>query len=97
VRKLFSIAVVCLTLLLAGCAGESDRTVQGTVDRVGSQDGNWTQEEKTFIRLDGIDTVYECWVDELPTCAIVEVGDQVVLQVGYAYRSNNYVKSIEIQ
>ncbi|MGV9001950.1 MAG: hypothetical protein ACOH18_03255 [Candidatus Saccharimonadaceae bacterium] len=98
-RYRIGMAVVCLTALLAACGTTDVQSIQGSVERVGHQDGNFSQREMSFILLDGSDTTYECWVEQSPACALVQVGDSVELEVGHNqdYNIDNYVASLKIK
>ena len=96
-RKAIAIAAICLGGLLAGCGTSNVHSVQGTVSRVGAQDGNFGQREKRFIQLKGSDTLYTCWVENVPRCSVVREGDQVSLGVGHNedYDIDNFVVSVD--
>lgn len=96
-RKAVAITALCLSGLLVGCGTSSVHTVEGTVSRVGAQEGNFSQREARFIQLKGSDTLYTCWVDNVPRCAVVREGDQLNLKVGHNedYDIDNFVVSLD--
>jgi hypothetical protein len=87
-------------LLLVGCGVSDIETVNGTIERIGVQEGGFGKGVETrYLQLTGSSTVYTCEVGPVPTCLLLKEGDQLTLQVGYnrSYAIDNYVVKAEVQ
>jgi hypothetical protein len=89
-KNIVTISAICLAIALGGCSNlDQHQPVEGTVERVGVQQGNFSQAEERFIKLKDNKIVFVCMVQNVPTCAVLKPGDIVSL----GYESNSQLNT----
>ncbi len=87
------LALLASVFALSACVPDI-QTVEGSIERIGVQGTGFSQVETRFVKLVGDQNIYECFVRELPECAVLEPGDKITMEVGYG-ESYNEVYNIE--
>lgn len=99
-------AIIAVLFLVGACGVENGHTdegtmhsVAGTVERVGHENSSYGHKAKTFIKLIGDHTIYECWAADHAICAVLAPGDTVAMEVGRndSYESETYVNDIKLR